>query len=689
MPRLVKRRPDTADSGSEPVRRVRDAGYEGACPKVSVPTTLQGTHDGCGGTVVFHPATHRRELLAGQPVLLSAACRTCGATLTTQWRLPAAAIEAFHARQASAAHVHAAEAEALPLAAGAEDWRGTETETPARPEAAPSAPMADLGDWRLRTARARPPAFEANPSGTFGDAHGAMTPDPDPTLDAYLSQFSSKVESARESLRRASSGLPSAVDTSEGGFRAPNLSRRPDLGTSTLSSTPSTLRPAAAAPIEAPVAPVDAPVAPEPAAEAIEAAIASPSFIDDAATAPVTPVEVAAEPAAVAVPVPELEVAPEEVPAAPAPAAPAPVVDQTVPVAPPAPVASPLPTEIEPTDEDVFPPAAPSAEVMPAVFAPLAPAPPAPAPLAPAVPNQGDAAAGVWTELPVAAPPPAASVAPASPAPASSPAPSAAPPEPASFADAFGEATAAAPPLVEPAVSATMGGAPVSAASPAVTTPATPAAPDASVAFEVDRGFDWGSDDPAAAPGTKRRRRLGRASKVATAADPTAGPEVVFEPAPDVDLVGSKRRTLIGLPVLAIVVVLAGIIGLAALKVFTTDTADLQTISPEPTAQVPLTDAVTPPAADPAATKNGATNVKKGTTAKTVKPATAPATTPPGDPVADTGGALADAAASAGTTTPTAASNAAAAQVPANDADTAVVTASAAQSSSNPFARPQ
>jgi hypothetical protein len=74
-------------------------------------------------------------------------------------------------------------------------------------------------------------------------------------------------------------------------------------------------------------------------------------------------------------------------------------------------------------------------------------------------------------------------------------------------------------------------------------------------------------------------------------------------------------------------------------------------------------------------------------------PSTTPTTTPttaPGNAVADTGtgGALADAVEGAGTFTPGAASKAASAQVPANDADTAVVTASAAQSSSNPFARP-
>ena len=104
---------------------------------MSVPTTLQGTHDGCGGVVVFRPATHRRELLAGHTVQLSAACQACGATLTTEWRLPDAAIEAFNARQVGGAHAHVAQADALPLAAGAEDWRSAQT--PSHADPAPAA----------------------------------------------------------------------------------------------------------------------------------------------------------------------------------------------------------------------------------------------------------------------------------------------------------------------------------------------------------------------------------------------------------------------------------------------------------------------------------------------------------------------------------------------------------------------
>jgi hypothetical protein len=113
LPSLVKAFSDTADSASEAVRAPRVARHEGAAGTVSVPTTLQGTHDGCGGTVVFRPGDHRAALLAGETVVLRSNCRTCGATLSTEWQLP--------------------QAEALPMAAGAEEWQPMSRPTPASP----------------------------------------------------------------------------------------------------------------------------------------------------------------------------------------------------------------------------------------------------------------------------------------------------------------------------------------------------------------------------------------------------------------------------------------------------------------------------------------------------------------------------------------------------------------------------
>ena len=106
---------------------------------MSVPTTLQGTHDGCGGTVVFRPATHRRELLAGGTVTLQAVCRSCGATLTTAWRLPESMVRA----ESDARAQRAARSELLPLAAGAEEWHGAfaSTANQHRPTARPSLDM--------------------------------------------------------------------------------------------------------------------------------------------------------------------------------------------------------------------------------------------------------------------------------------------------------------------------------------------------------------------------------------------------------------------------------------------------------------------------------------------------------------------------------------------------------------------
>ncbi|MCB0877964.1 MAG: hypothetical protein KDC46_03165, partial [Thermoleophilia bacterium] len=90
---------------------------------MSVPTTLKGTHDGCGGAVVFRPATFRNELLNGETVVLSAACSACGATLSTKWKLPEAALEAHRERLAAAARTRATHA--MPMAAGAEGMTTT------------------------------------------------------------------------------------------------------------------------------------------------------------------------------------------------------------------------------------------------------------------------------------------------------------------------------------------------------------------------------------------------------------------------------------------------------------------------------------------------------------------------------------------------------------------------------------
>jgi hypothetical protein len=706
----VKGAASRADSGFDPVRFAMGSGTKERF-HVSVPTTLQGTHDGCGGTVVFRPATHRSELLAGRTVVLSAACQACGETLSTEWRLPDAAIQAWEARQ----QTHAAHEQALPLAAGAEQWRSV---AESHPQQQPTRddlsgrPVADLGDWRLRAG-----ARQAFTSPAAEPAIEAVQPEPAPVdeaMQAYLQRFSSKVEHARASLRQASTDLPSALESGDGGFRSPDFSRRPLRSESTLSATPAALHTPVepAATIAAPVAePVLEQPAPMPAPDDIAAAMASPTFHDDVAAAPAPIVEPA--------PAPIVEPAP------------APIVEAVMPMAPPAPQApalaevapAPPAVSIAPTDADVFPPA-PVAAPAPAPPAPAAlAAPPLPAPVAPVAPelpavaSGPDVAASVWHEMPVtqAAPPAPESRAPAfapatpaaaapeffpqvpAPAPDSAIAEHAAPPAP-SFAEAFGDAEATMPALGQP-ISPVAAGAPIAAA------PAQPFAEDVSIVAPDDRGFDWGPDSDSPALPKKARRRPGlRRGAPKAEASVEAGPEVVFEPSPDADLVPAPRRSTVGPVVLVAVVLLAIVAGIAGMKVFTTDTASLQqssTVTPE----VPPADAAVP--VDPAAAA-GAGAAKPGAATKPGKqgakakpkakaPAAAPPTTPgaaaPGTAVADPAPAetnpLADAAQAAGTSAPAVASQPQTAQVPEADADTPVVTAADADSDTNPFARPQ
>jgi hypothetical protein len=214
---------------------------------------------------------------------------------------------------------------------------------------------------------------------------------------------------------------------------------------------------------------------------------------------------------------------------------------------------------------------------------------------------------------------------------------------------------------------------------------------DANVAFEPDRGFDWGSEqDSGAMP---KRRRFGRRAATVEA-DPSAGPEVVYEPAPDADITPARPRMMVGRGSLIAILVLAAVCGMAAVKVFTTDTAALDTSSSttvEAPLAVPPSDGVTPPADPVDATTAPATPKKQGAPKQGVKPAGTPPATAPGNAVADDGGldTLADAVAEAGTAPAVAASDPAPAQVPASDADTPVATASAAKPSTNPFARPE
>lgn len=585
---------------------------------MSVPTTLQGTHDGCGGKVTFRPATRRRQLLAGERVALSAACASCGEMLHAEWQLPSAVLD--EARVAEFAE------HALPAAAGAED----QEHAASAPAPRAARPAANLGDWRMRVRTDQPSAT--------ADASAAGSRAVDPAMRAYLDRFSSRVEHAREHLRQASDGLPAAFGQGGGGFRTPNFDRDAALAPTRLSSTPAALRPSApAAPIEP--AAVGTPAPAVAIESAVERAIASPTFHDDSAAQLDVPTPVAPMPEAFR---PEPAAAP----------APAPVVEPVL--VEPDPVGAPALATLAPTDADVFPPA--PAEPFGSTPAPTAPAPEhadvAPLSLAG---SPTDAAAGVWSNLPVTPAMPAPVVEPVSPA-LDGPVP----PAPSFFA-ALDDALEAGPPagatLVEAAAAVGSHEPHVEAAGAA---PAE-AEPDASVAFEPDRGFDWG---PADSPALPRRRRLGR-HRTPAAAEAVAGPEVVFEPAPDPDLAPARPRVKLGFAQLAIVLALAVVCGIAAFKVVSTEPTGLEAVPPaEPTLVVPPAEGAEVPATGDAAG------------AGVVSPPEAP-----GAPVADQP--------AAGTTGGSSPSKAPKAQVPTANADTPVVTASEAPApDSNPFARP-
>ncbi|MCW2949137.1 MAG: hypothetical protein JWN41_150 [Thermoleophilia bacterium] len=264
--------------------------------QVSVPTTLQGVHDGCGGVVVFRPAEHRDALLVGDTVELSATCQTCSNSLTMAWALPHAG--ELRAQRAAASN------DTVPATAGrpspgfrtALPERGT-TRTAHTPEPLPA-----------------PSAPESVPV--------------DAVVSEFLSRFSDRIDQARANLGRVSEELPSVIVTD---LRRPKLSRAAPVETHVLSATPRGFATQAS-----PIAPA---VAPPPPALAERTSVA---------LAPRTP-----QSHAFAAPAP----APEP-PAAPSVATPAPQTPAG-PMALPRP-RSMTRQAVASTDIDIFPPTAPT-----------------------------------------------------------------------------------------------------------------------------------------------------------------------------------------------------------------------------------------------------------------------------------------------------------------------------------------
>lgn len=293
---------------------------------MSVPTTVRGRHDGCGGAVVFRPVTHRRELLAGRTVTLTAACRSCGATLSTPWSLatagggggsaaaPTAARTSVvrHGRALQARRViQTAQERVLPMAAGAEgqtwtssrtqeveapswvdvdvdvhagqahpaegavtnidDWRPREAAAPAGPavtHAPQPAPVDEPADGRASTPV--PFAAPAAPAPRRAPARRPMRPrGSDPLTERHLQQFAERIEQARSTLQRLHVDLPTTVSGGAGAstFRAPQLGR--PAGSAPMRSLRDPVRfgpaPQTATPVAAQAA---AQFTPQPAADA-------------------------------------------------------------------------------------------------------------------------------------------------------------------------------------------------------------------------------------------------------------------------------------------------------------------------------------------------------------------------------------------------------------------------------------
>jgi len=752
---------------------------------VAVPTTLQGTHDGCGGSVVFRPAIQRRELLEGRAVVLSAACTTCGATLSTEWAMPnAAELAREHARATLEVAYIEDDVHELPLPADV------------------GSNVPQLGAWRMRdeAPATQRTAFEPQ----VAQSSLPETQSMDPALVQHVSDFSARIEAARNNLRRMSTELPAALALESTGesFRAPQLARREGLPDQALSASPSgfaigaastalaaeaepaldlaVAAPAvarAAAPSFIPVPAVDI-VPPASAIAAIEAAIGSPSFGSDTligggAVALEAPgAEIAA---AVPVELPITETAPTyELPAPIALAPPAPIAPEAVapqlvasePIAPsmpepialatpeapmalaasripldvaPAALAPVAPTMIAPTDVDVFPPDVSALPVAGAEAAPFAFTQSLPA---------ADTAANVWGELPITAtnaPAAQALVAPAEPtmapaepmlletpfatappapcqpealmAPAMMAAPSVPGPDPATatFARAVAEAAVlpapqGAMPLTSASVaphvpvSSDLGGAfhapehPVALAMPAQ----AHAAQDVNDALSIDtdRGFDWGGDEAAGTrPKRAKRAKAAKESKPArgkrgrriesSGAMPVQAPVAVAivgpEPAhPELAAAAAApdatpgQRARIGVIPLAVVVLLAAIVGITTVQIYQSNSS-----ATNGTPASPATTKTAPAAAPVIPAPNGRSVTSPGAaTPKAATPATPSA--PPAVPkAAGTEVSLPADAADAGTSLGAAADGAG--QVPATPADTSDASATGTDDS-NPFA---
>lgn len=606
---------------------------------MSVPSTLQGTHDECGGTVVFRPATQRRALLAGHRVELHAACRTCGETLSIEWELEEwnePLVQLDERRAAHAARQTEPVPVTMPMASGGEHWAAAhaavETEAPQVTRAAEPTwqewePTPRSSANRVATS----PVESPRPESMHHDApveHG--------NIDEFLGRFANRVAQARDNLERMRVELPSAI--TDEGLRRPALRRAPE------------------APVES-MEPVSEPIArptfgaPEPVAPAVLEPVA-PVAIEPVPVVAVEP-EPQVEPEPVAlVTQPEVEVQPEPVAVVEV----APVEAQV-----PAPYELPSMSLAAPDDVSVAAVVEPSSQlplheriVVAATDAEVFGTPIATA-------AESDVALDVWGSPAVDETEPEAT------------------PEPAATAAAFVETTPDLADVVE-----------------------TPAVDDAALTFadlveaeqSDERGFDWNSDDEDAVP-RRRRTRTKRAKRerrpkakqrprTAAPADPSA--ELLAAVATVPAAGPSELRVRMGLSQVAIVVLLAAVAGIAFMKLVATP----EIVPPASTrvTDVPTGSATTPDTAAPAP------EVKQPAATTTAKSKAAPkaATKLPKAPAAQAQLVKPKATVTPGSTVAgaprasTATAPASAPQVPATPADTAPEATNPASPSSNPFA---
>ena len=562
---------------------------------MSIPTTLTGQHEECGGEVIFRPVSYRRELLAGERVRLTAICRKCGSPVSLNYALadapeqhsgggsPAPDVAALGRQRSTERARHESVEWELPRAAGAEH------DFPSAPQAryrssdavldrddTHEGSVTDMASWQ-RDQGSRQGAQHWHEPEDEAPELSATTDEREPGDGeaAYLEHFAQRFEAAREAVRRVRDELPDVL-SDEQRWARPSFAprepmRAPDFGVLSYENPqqPEVL----AQPQPEPQ------IQPEPQVQPQPETLAQPQ--PEPQMQPEPESHLVAEPPAIeeAQALPEL---PAEVPAVPD----APLVFTSPPFAPhdQAPVPAPQPVEVAPV-------------------APVAMAPEAPVyPEAPTVPAFDGVPQAPQPEIPAGAPvPPGVAV-------AAVQVPTPEPAQPVSFEDTFAQSAAqiglvesaqhaqgfptaapmpaqvfepAAPVAVQPQMAAPVQPqmaapeqpqvvAPVSPYDPAAYGAGTPVEshlPAVQPAVEDAQSFDW--DESATKKSSKGRKSRMRGKKTKAKAQATAAsqaadlaavmPVAEVEGAPE-SAGSSDRRKKLQVPLMILLILLAGVL---------------------------------------------------------------------------------------------------------------------------------